>query len=288
MQALSSWPADSRRRITGVFTDIDDTLTTHGAITPDALQALADLKAAGLTVIPITGRHIGWCEPYANGNAQTGAPPWPLDALVAENGALAFAPPKGIDVTSESSQQPAWNVRKPLSKIYQQDAATRTQNQARMAQVARRVMRELPQVQQSQDVGGRETDLSFDYAEHHRLPPETVQHVLAILQDEGMHTTVSSIHIHGCFGNFNKWQGAQWIVQELLGRTLTQELDRWVFVGDSGNDQAMFEHFVHSVGVANIARFAPQMQHLPTYVTPSERGAGFAEVAQALLQARQA
>jgi len=38
---LNAWPADARRRITGVFTDIDDTLTTDGAITPDALQALA-------------------------------------------------------------------------------------------------------------------------------------------------------------------------------------------------------------------------------------------------------
>ena len=52
-----------------------------------------------------------------------------------------------------------------------------------------------------------------------------------------MQTTVSSIHIHGCFGDFNKWQGANWIVRELLGRDLAQELDRWVFVGDSGNDQ---------------------------------------------------
>jgi HAD superfamily hydrolase (TIGR01484 family) len=276
MKPLAEWPLAERRNITGVFTDIDDTLTSHGGIAPEALQALADLKAAGLTVIPITGRNIGWCEPFALGNAQTGAPPWPLDALVAENGALAFAP------------QPAWNLRRTLSKIYQQDPATRAENQARMAQVARRVAHELPQVQQSRDVGGRETDLSFDYAEFHHLPPQTVQQVVALLQDEGMLTTVSSIHIHGCFGNFNKWQGAQWIVRELFGRTLTDELDRWVFVGDSGNDQAMFEHFTHSVGVANIARFAPQMQHLPPYVAPSERGAGFAQVAHAILEARTA
>ena len=59
-----------------------------------------------------------------------------------------------------------------------------------------------------------------------------------------------------------------------------------MFVGDSGNDQAMFEHFTHSAGVANIARFVPQLSHLPTYVTPSARGAGFAEVAQAILAAK--
>jgi HAD superfamily hydrolase (TIGR01484 family) len=284
LQPLASWPLDARRRITGVFTDIDDTLTSHGSITPDALQALADLKAAGLYVIPITGRNIGWCEPYAVGNAATGAPPWPLDALVAENGALAFAP----TVLKKNGLQPPWDMRKPLSKLYQQDAAARTLNQARMAEVAARVNQALPGVHRSRDVGGRETDLSFDYAEFHHLPPETVRQVVALLQAEGMHTTVSSIHIHGCFERFDKWQGAQWIVRELWGRELAQELDHWVFVGDSGNDQAMFEHFTHSVGVANIARFAPQLAHLPQYVTPSERGAGFAEVARVLLQARAA
>jgi HAD superfamily hydrolase (TIGR01484 family) len=283
---LADWPLRARSNIVGVFTDIDDTLTSYGAITPDALQALADLKAAGLYVIPITGRNIGWCEPFALGNAQTGAAPWPLDAMVGENGALAYAPDSRLGNFGQNSLQPLSDMRRPLSKLYQQDAATLLANQSRMAEAAQRVMHALPNVQRSRDVGGRETDLSFDYAEFNHLPPETVQQVVAMLQAEGMHTTVSSIHIHGCYGSFNKWQGACWIVRELLGRELAQELDRWVFVGDSGNDQAMFEHFTFSVGVANIARFVPQLAHLPTYVTPSERGAGFAEVARAILQAR--
>jgi hydroxymethylpyrimidine pyrophosphatase-like HAD family hydrolase len=291
LSPLADWPLPARGKIVGVFTDIDDTLTTHGAITPDALQALADLKAAGLHVIPITGRNIGWCEPLAVGNAQTGAAPWPLDAMVAENGALAYAPDSAPDsklgFLNQNGLQPPSDMRKPLSKRYQQDAAARIANQARMAEVALRVEHALPGVLRSRDVGGRETDLSFDYAEFNLLPPETVQQVVAMLQAEGMYTTVSSIHIHGCFERFDKWQGACWIVRELLGRDLAQELDRWVFVGDSGNDQAMFEHFTHSVGVANIAHFVPQLTHLPQYVTPSERGAGFAEVARAILQARQ-
>ena len=42
-----------------------------------------------------------------------------------------------------------------------------------------------------------------------------------------------------------------------LGGDLTAELDHWVAVGDSGNDEAMFRHFRHSVGVANIRHTAP-------------------------------
>ena len=57
-------------------------------------------------------------------------------------------------------------------------------------------------------------------------------------------------------------------------------------MGDSTNDQSMFEHIPLSVAVANIARFIPSLQVLPAYVTPSERGAGFAEVVARLLVSR--
>jgi len=281
MLPLSSWPASERRGIVGVFTDIDDTLTTEGAITPDALQALADLKAAGLTVIAITGRPIGWCAAF-----MTGPAPWPVDAMVAENGAVAFVHTRPGEAVSNIALEPSSNKNTSLSKLYQQDAVTRAANQMRMQQIGARVMFEVPGVFITRDSVGRETDLAFDYHEHARLSPETVQRVVDLLQGFGMHTTVSSIHIHGCFGNFDKWQGANWIVRELLGRDLAKELDRWVFVGDSGNDQAMFEHFTHSVGVANIRHCADRLTHLPRYVAPSERGAGFVEVAKAVTDSR--
>jgi hydroxymethylpyrimidine pyrophosphatase-like HAD family hydrolase len=177
-------------------------------------------------------------------------------------------------------------MRKALSKRYQQSTEVRTANRLRMDAIAAQVCAEVPGMELSRDSAGRETDLAFDYAEFAQHSPDTVQRVLALLQSHGMQTTVSSIHIHGCFGDFNKWTGACWIVRELLGRDLSAELDQWVFVGDSGNDQAMFQHFTHSAGVANIARFMHQLSHLPTYITPSSRGAGFAEVAQAILAAK--
>ncbi|CAM8659704.1 Cof Predicted hydrolases of the HAD superfamily [Comamonadaceae bacterium] len=283
MHLLSQWPSEARRRITGIFTDIDDTLTHDGRIAPEALQALGDLKATGLTVIPITGRPIGWCEPFMAG---TNGPAWPVDAMVAENGAVAFVPGAANAVISQINLQPTSYMREALSKRYQQSIEVRTANRLRMDAIAAQVCAEVPGVELSRDSAGRETDLAFDYAEFAHHSPETVQRVLALLQSHGMQTTVSSIHIHGCFGNFNKWTGACWIVRELLGRYLSAELDHWVFVGDSGNDQAMFEHFRHSAGVANIARFVPQLSHLPTYVTPSARGAGFAEVARVILAAK--
>lgn len=281
MRPLDEWPLAARRGIVGVFTDIDDTLTTEGAITADAMQALSDLKAAGLVVIPITGRHSGWCAPLALGDPVRGVAPWPVDAVVAENGAVAFSRIS----SGEKDLQQSSNKHTPSSKLYQQDTTTRAANTARMRQIADHILRAVPGSMLSTDEGGRETDIAFDYNETVHLAPAQVAHIVDLLQQAGMHTTVSSIHIHGCFGNFNKWLGANWIVQQLFGRDLTQELDRWVFVGDSGNDQPMFEHFKHSVGVANIRRFETSLKHLPCYIAPSERGAGFAEVARAILQA---
>ena len=109
MQKLDQWPLTDRRGITGVLTDIDDTLTTEGVITPDALAALADLKAAGLPVIAVTGRPVGWSRPFALA--------WPVDAIVAENGAVALyreTDPEKADFEHEKYLRPNEYVRKQL------------------------------------------------------------------------------------------------------------------------------------------------------------------------------
>ena len=263
MLDLADWTAAQRSRVIGVFTDIDDTLTTEGAITADALQALHDLRAVGLHVIPITGRPVGWSEPFA---AQ-----WPVDAIVAENGA--------VGLVHEATG---------LRKLYQQDESTRVANFARMRQVARRIVNEVPGAQLSRDSAGRETDIAIDHSEFVHLPPAAIAQVVRVMQDEGMNATVSSIHINGWFGGHNKLSGARWIVRELLGRELDDELDRWAYVGDSTNDVLMFEHFPHSIGVANIRRFEAQLSHPPKYITDGERGAGFAQVARAILAQKSA
>ena len=276
MQPLSFLPSRQCAPICGILTDIDDTLTTDGAITPDALQALGALKASGLHVIPITGRPVGWSEPFAA--------TWPVDAIVAENGAVALQ--RSAEVFDQKSLLPNHSKREQLSKIYQQDAATRAANYANMQQVLAQIEREVPGVRRATDSPGRETDIAIDHSEFTHLPQDAIDHAVRIMRDAGMNATVSSIHINGWFGAHNKLEGARWIVRELFGRDLDAEIDRWVYVGDSTNDQVMFEHFPHSVGVANIARFVPQLTHRPRFVTQGERGAGFAEVARAVLATR--
>ncbi len=272
MHPLNTWPLADKSRIKGIFTDIDDTLTTDGVITPDALAALVGLKARGLNVIAITGRPVGWSEPFVAS--------WPVDAIVAENGAVL------LQITHRTSLKPNEFVREQLSKSYLQSDVLRTSNYARMQQVGQRLLREVPGTLLAQDSAGRETDMAIDHSEFTRLPPEKIAQVVAIMQSEGMTATVSSIHINGWFGEHNKLVGARWAVRQLLGRDLDAEMDQWAFVGDSTNDQLMFEAFPNSIGVANVRRFEAQLTSLPRYITNGERGAGFAEVARTVLAAK--
>lgn len=259
---LSDWPLAERARVQGVLTDIDDTLTTDGVITPDALKALHDLHRAGLPVFAITGRPAGWSEPFALA--------WPVAAIVAENGAVALW--RGADGA--------------LRKDWLQDPATRRTNFAQLQAVAQRLLSELPHARLSQDSAGRETDIAIDHSEFAHLGHADIERVVALMRAGGLNATVSSIHINGWIGEHHKLEGARWIVRERLGRNLDAERDRWVYIGDSTNDALMFGHFPHSVGVANIARFWDQLAHRPRYVTSGERGTGFAEVVQAVLRAR--
>ncbi|SFD43668.1 HAD-IIB family hydrolase [Paracidovorax konjaci] len=273
LQPLDQWraPAD----LIGVFTDIDDTLTTEGAITTDALQSLQSLRHAGLAVIPVTGRPAGWSEPFALA--------WPVNAIVAENGAVAMSrEPLAAAAAASGVGGPPQSAA--LHKLYQQDAATRAAQYARMQEVLARIEREVPGARRATDSAGRECDIAIDHSEFTQLPQAAIDAVVQRMLAEGMHATVSSIHINGWYGDHDKLAGARWIVRTLFGRALDAEIGRWVYVGDSTNDQAMFEAFPHSVGVANIARFVPQLAHRPRFVTRAERGAGFAEVAQAILK----
>jgi len=258
LQALAHWSHDA---VAGVLTDIDDTLTRDGQIEPAALAALHELRNAGVPVIAITGRPVGWSEPFALS--------WPVLSIVAENGSVRLSIKDSL-----------------LCKNYLVSAHQREANHRCLQEVLHAIEQQVPGAVRARDSAGRETDIAIDHSEFAQLSAERIHQVVQLMQAGGLTATVSSIHVNGWIGEHNKWTGAQWAVNALLGRDLTQELDRWVYVGDSTNDQVMFQHMPLTVGVANIRRFASQLTHLPRYVTEAERGAGFAEVAARVLHSQ--
>jgi HAD superfamily hydrolase (TIGR01484 family) len=260
LRPLDELPDAALRALHGVLTDIDDTLTRDGAIEPEALDALQRLADAGVPVIAITGRPAGWSEPFALA--------WPLRALVAENGAVMLR--RADDGT--------------LRVDYAQDEATRAANLERLRACAQAVRRAVPNARMARDSAGRRTDIAVDHGEFEHLDALAIDAVVAVMRTHGLTATVSSIHVNGWIGGHSKWSAARWAVEAALGRPFDPA--RWLYVGDSSNDELLFQHLPLSVAVANIARFVPAMRWLPAHVTPGERGRGFAELAARVLDAR--
>jgi HAD superfamily hydrolase (TIGR01484 family) len=261
VKPLADWqPAGPIR---GVFCDIDDTLTTDGRLTADAYAALERLHAAGLAIVPITGRPAGWCDHIAR--------MWPVAAVVGENGAFYFAYDRAA---------------RRLEKRFRDDAAERARNRARLAAVRDRILAEVPGAAVASDQGYREVDLAIDYCEDvPPLGPPAIDRIVAIMREAGLTAKVSSIHVNGWFGEYDKLGMTRTLARERFATDLDARRAEYVFVGDSPNDAPLFAYFPHSVGVANVRRFAGRIDAWPAYVTRAAAGAGFAEVADRVLAA---
>jgi HAD superfamily hydrolase (TIGR01484 family) len=263
MRPLAEMPDAVRRGIRGVLADIDETLSTRGRITAAAYAAMERLRAAGKRVIPITGRPAGWCDHIAR--------MWPVDAVVGENGAFWMRYDEG--------------ARKLLRRFVVDDA-TRAANRARLAAISERIVAAVPGCALASDQLYREADLAIDFREDvPELPRAAVDRIVALMEAEGLTAKVSSIHVNGWFGAYDKLAMTRTLFAEAFGADLDAERERCVFVGDSPNDAPMFAFFPHAVAVANIREFADRIVTLPAYVTTGVAGAGFAELADFLLGA---
>jgi HAD superfamily hydrolase (TIGR01484 family) len=249
------------RTIVGIFTDLDDTLTTDGRLSATVLAALERLHAKGVAVVPVTGRSAGWCDFMLR--------LWPVQAVIGETGAFYMCRDGG-GVRVELMQTPA------------EREATRLQRD----RIAAQVLAQLPQARLAGDQPYRRVDLAIDIAEAVApLDSDSVEKIVALMRSAGMHAQPSSIHVNGWFGQFDKGKTA------LTYLAREADVDRrdpryWVCIGDAPNDQALFEAIPNSVGVANIQRHAARMQVLPRFVTRATHGAGFIELADYVLRAR--
>ena len=259
MKPIAQLPVN---RILGVFCDIDDTLTTDGHLTAAAYAALDALKTAGKLVIPITGRPAGWCDHIAR--------MWPVDAVVGENGAFYF--------------QYDRHARK-LIKRFRDDEAVRAANRARLATVRALILKQVPGAGVASDQLYREADLAIDFCEDvPRLPDADIDRIVAIMHESGMTARVSSIHVNGWFGSYDKLDMTRTLMRERFNVDLDADKADYVFIGDSPNDAPMFAYFPMSVGVANVADFSVRLEASPVFVIGARSGGGFVELVTHLLK----
>jgi HAD superfamily hydrolase (TIGR01484 family) len=249
------------RELIGVVFDVDDTLTRDGKLEEVAYGALWRLHAAGLVLVAVTGRPLGFAELIAR--------MWPVDLAVGENGA------GWIRVTQAG-----------LQVGYYDGAATRDAEVAALAALRERILAEAPWVQLSDDHWARRCDLAFDIGERVQLEAARIEQLRGWIEAAGAHCVVSSVHAHAQLGDVDKARGVVRACRDALGHDVASSPQRWLFVGDSGNDAAAFAYFPVTAGVANVADHLARLPVAPRYVSGADRGGGFAEIVATVLERR--
>jgi HAD superfamily hydrolase (TIGR01484 family) len=192
MRPLPEWRVEGIR---GLLFDLDDTLTTHGKLTSAAYAAMERLRASGRLVVPITGRPAGWCDQIAR--------LWPVDAVVGENGAFYFWHDAG---TAK------------LERRYHDSDHARAQKRAQLGAIAEQILREVPGCALAADQAYRETDLAIDYCEDVPALPLALRKKLpALMHEAGLNAKISSIHVNGWFGGYDKLSMTQQLFAERFG-----------------------------------------------------------------------
>lgn len=251
--------AEFAHKIKFLLTDIDDTITTNGQLSAESYSAISKLKQHGITVIPVTGRPAGWCDMIARF--------WPIDAVIGENGGLYYR--------YHGKKMQRWNFS---------NDKTLLENQKKLQIIAAEIKQKVPNAAISADQFCRIYDLAVDFCEDiPRLSDGEIKQIVDIFKAHGATAKVSSIHVNGWFGDFNKVTTAKLLLQKEFGLTESQILEQCAYVGDSPNDEPLFESFRHTFGVANVRDFQSQMKHLPAYVSPSESGHGFCEIVEKII-----
>lgn len=268
MKNLTDFKNDLNTKIEFVLTDIDDTLTTEGQLEANAYESLWRLYKAGLKIVPITGRPAGWCEMIARF--------WPVDGIVGENGGFYF---RYAANTGEKIKK--------MNRWFFSDPKTIEQNKTKLAIIAKEVLAEVKGAAISSDQFCRMMDLAVDFCEDvPALPPSEIQKIVRIFEKHGAQAKISSIHVNGWYGHYNKLTTTFQFLKSEHNLSDAEALKKCIFVGDSPNDEPMFAKFPHSFGVANVKKFANQMKTLPAYVSSSEGGQGFTEIAEQILSHR--
>jgi HAD superfamily hydrolase (TIGR01484 family) len=262
MRPFAEFSAEARRSVDFVLTDIDDTLTTEGRLTAAAYDAMERLSDAGIVVIPVTGRPAGWCDMIARF--------WPVGGVVGENGAFYFScDPSG------------------MTRVYAKSMEERQADRGALERIEHQVLAAVPRARISADQPFREADLAIDFAEDGPLlSSEEIASIVACFEDAGATAKVSSIHVNGWFGDYDKLTMARRMLLERFDVDADRENGKMLFMGDSPNDEPMFGYFNNSVAVANFSNFRDSVSKLPRWLTAAGHGEGFVEVADALIEAR--
>ncbi len=252
------WLAD----IQLIATDVDGTITEHGLLRPALLQAFEQLQSAGIRILITTGRSAGWVQGLAYYLPITGA--------MAENG--------GVSVPAVEGDIPS----KPFQLLSLADDQTVEWHRQGLQHMFTILQQRFSGLQEALDNQFRLTDWTF---EQNEFSVETLEAMQRCCRDHGWGFIYSTVQCHIHLLTQNKGHGLSTFLKSTdWGLNTTQVMT----IGDSPNDSSMFnpDQFPHSVGVASIAKYSDEIDHLPSHVTAASEVWGFCEMARALLRQR--
>ncbi|MFS1882207.1 HAD-IIB family hydrolase [Vibrio splendidus] len=246
------------KSIDWVLTDVDDTLTWQGQLPPETLVALKALKDVGKKVVAVTGACAGWCDHIAQ--------LWPVDAVLGENGAFIMEKKNGY-LTLRSDI--------PLPEI--------SANQSKLKEQVLAILSDYPELSLTLDQSYRLCEVAIDIGQNRpKVDDGIIEEIVSKIHALGAHATASSIHINAWYGEHSKKVDIDRLSQR-EGLSEQEIIERSCYVGDSMNDQYMFEILPFSVGVANIEHYWTKLSHHPVVVMKKPGGYGFAEFTDKLL-----
>ena len=175
---------------------------------------------------------------------------WPVAGVVGENGGFYFR----------------YHQNK-MIRHFVFDSHTQAQNRKKLDSLQKQILAEVPGSAVASDQFCRLMDLAIDFCEDvPRLPQNEVQKIVSLFTAAGAHAKISSIHVNGWFGQYDKLSQSLNFLKTEFGLSPEEAKKVCAFAGDSPNDESMFEYFPHSFAVANILHFVDQIQHKPGYV----------------------
>ncbi len=265
-QPLDTLTPEEAQNLNGLVFDLDDTVLDHGSLSESAYCALFRLRESGLRLIACTGRPAGWAELVLR--------QWPIDAAIAENGAVGLVKHSQVAAVSR------------IVRLFPTNITEAEVEQEKLRSLAREFVARFPEAALADDNAARWTDVTIDIGEHRIVGAETISAMRSEASALGLTTFVSSVHLHLSGRAVDKALGTLRLLETGFGESRESACRVYAFVGDSGNDASAFATFRTTFGVANVMKYLAALPNPPKFVTKGAMGSGFAELALRLTSFR--
>lgn len=243
-------------RIKYIISDVDDTITKNGKLYPHVLEAIWRAKLSGRTIILVTGGSVGWSDCYIR--------QWPIDAVIAESGAVMLC---------HDSDGSIMQIINPVI------------DKKMVMEKRRALLNYTSPFPFSSDQCARFFDIAYDKKKMDHTEIKALKNTLIMF---GANFSESSIHINAWFGNYDKKSSLKYFLPNVLGISEEDYLKNGIYLGDSYNDQPLFEYIPLSIGMHTVEDNRENFEILPQYITRGTSGDGWCEVIVSLLKERKA